>query len=312
MYTCSSQRNHKPKRTNNNYSILAGYYEKLFKSNMNVVMLLLLSLLSIVTFISKSTLAFQGFSILPKWNLDSNDFFKKKSNDKLRTIEIQDELIDAIRKQQQQQQGNENNLDDDRIRTLIQTLEQSEETIGNPAIAPEIYGRWRLLYSTNTDTSSPIQRTAFRQTNTIPIYQDIIIDESTKQLKVNQVIQFNDNFYLSVDALASTSEYPLAELTNRQTTGKIFGMNLLGVSLVNDDEIAQYIGGNIKPNSRIDFVFDEGNFYFNDQYKIPYPVPFRFPLLRDWVKGWIIITYLSPTLRIVRGNKGTTFVLIKE
>jgi hypothetical protein len=41
-------------------------------------------------------------------------------------------------------------------------------------------------------------------------------------------------------------------------------------------------------------------------------VPFRSPLFRDWVKGWIDITFLSDRLRISRGNKGTTFVLAKE
>jgi PAP_fibrillin len=60
------------------------------------------------------------------------------------------------------------------------------------------------------------------------------------------------------------------------------------------------------------FVFDEGNFLYKDSFKIPYPVPFRLPLFRDWVKGWIDVTYLSNRLRILSGNKGTTFVLIKE
>ena len=67
------------------------------------------------------------------------------------------------------------------------------------------------------------------------------------------------------------------------------------------------------PNARIDFVFDEGNFdLFNGKLKVPYPVPFRLPILRDAVKGWIDITWLSDRVRISRGNKGTTFVLLKE
>jgi hypothetical protein len=36
-------------------------------------------------------------------------------------------------------------------------------------------------------------------------------------------------------------------------------------------------------------------------------VPFR--LLGDEARGWLETTYLSPSLRISRGNKGTTFVL---
>ena len=46
--------------------------------------------------------------------------------------------------------------------------------------------------------------------------------------------------------------------------------------------------------------------------KAVYPVPFRLPVLRDAVKGWIDITYLSDRVRIARGNKGTTFILAKE
>jgi hypothetical protein len=46
-------------------------------------------------------------------------------------------------------------------------------------------------------------------------------------------------------------------------------------------------------------------------FKVPYPVPFK--LLGDEAKGWLDTTYLSPTgtLRISKGNKGTTFVLQK-
>ena len=110
-----------------------------------------------------------------------------------------------------------------------------------------------------------------------------------------------------MDALASTSQYPLPELTERKSTGKILGLNILGVSLVGEEALPDPD----RPDSRIDFVFDEGNFNFNGLI-IPYPVPFRLPILRDTVKGWIDITYLSDRLRISRGNKGTTFILVKE
>ena len=81
----------------------------------------------------------------------------------------------------------------------------------------------------------------------------------------------------------------------------------MGVSKVGEEALEDTEG----PGSRIDFVFDEGNFDFNG-FKIPYPVPFRLPIFRDAVKGWIDITYLSDRIRISRGNKGTTFVLMKE
>ncbi|MCD7447115.1 putative plastid-lipid-associated protein 12, chloroplastic [Datura stramonium] len=69
----------------------------------------------------------------------------------------------------------------------------------------------------------------------------------------------------------------------------------------------------IKDGKRILFQFDRAAFTFKFlPFKVPYPVPFR--LLGDEAKGWLDITYLSPSgnLRISRGNKGTTFVLQRE
>ena len=93
-------------------------------------------------------------------------------------------------------------------------------------------------------------------------------------------------------------------------------MNILGVSLVGKEAEPNPN----RPNSRIDFVFDNGSFDFGGMVQIPYPVPFRLPIMRDLVKGWIDITYMSNSesnsnrgiLRISRGNKGSTFVLVKE
>jgi len=175
-----------------------------------------------------------------------------------------------------------------------------------------------LIQTTNADTASPIQRKAV-DTTKFPIYQNIFLanndskDQERQQeqrLIVRQSVVFNKekNYVLNVDALASTSDYPLDELTERKGDGKILGLNILGVSKVGEE--AQQ--DDSRPDSRIDFVFDEGNFLIGDSIKIPYPVPFRLPILRDAVKGWIDITYLSDRIRISRGNKGTTFILIKE
>lgn len=190
--------------------------------------------------------------------------------------EIEDKLLDAI-----------GNLDgrlanSDEINSLVLALEEQERdsSIPQPAIASEVYGRWRLLYTTNAETASPIQRKAV-DTSKFPIYQDIIFNENN-QLVVSQVLKFSDRAELRVDALASTSAYPLPELTERKSTGKVLGLNILGVSLVGDEAEPDPT----RPDSRIDFVFDEGKFDLGNL-KIPYPVPFRSPLFRDWVKGWI-------------------------
>lgn len=210
--------------------------------------------------------------------------------------ELEDELIKSIQKRL----SNDNEVND-----LVQKLE-SVQSISEPAIAPEVYGRWKLLATTNVNTSSPIQRTAV-DAQKYKIYQDINVVKDEK-LVVSQVVEFGvAGNKLCVDALASTSAYPLDELTERKGSGKILGLNILGVSMVGD-EAKEDIN---RPNSRIKFVFDEGNFDFGGV-KVPYPVPFRLPVLRDAVKGWIDITYMSKRLRISRGNKGTTFILIKQ
>lgn len=114
---------------------------------------------------------------------------------------------------------------------------------------------------------------------------------------------------MCVNALGSTSAYPLVELTDRIGDGKILGTNLLGVSMIGQDADERPD----RPESRVRFVFDSGNFeFFNGRVVVPYPVPFRNPLFGDAVKGWIDITYLSDRVRISRGNKGTTFILMKE
>lgn len=64
----------------------------------------------------------------------------------------------------------------------------------------------------------------------------------------------------------------------------------------------------VQDEKRILFQFDRAAFSFKFlPFKVPYPVPFR--LLGDEAKGWLDITYLSPSgaIRIARGNKVRVF-----
>lgn len=243
-------------------------------------------------------------------------------------IELEDRLL-AILENCGSTSSNSNNkrLDiSNEVSSIVSLLEVSTRSIPRPAIAAQLYGRWKLLRTSNTDTASPIQRKAV-DTSKFDIYQDIIIvnendkDDVTRRfenedsssrtttsgLLIRQIVEFSNTNRLYVDALGSTSAYPLDELTDRIGDGTILGINILGVSMVGKDAIESN-----RPDSRIRFVFDQGKFdLFNGRLIIPYPVPFRNPLFRDAVKGWIDITYLSDRLRISRGNKGTTFILRK-
>mmetsp|Transcript_837 Transcript_837/g.757 ORF Transcript_837/g.757 Transcript_837/m.757 type:complete len:278 (-) Transcript_837:56-889(-) len=255
-----------------------------------------------------TTFGFQ--SLIPKFDLPKLEFpsFGKNSNggsggggggDKM----LEEELLVAIEKN-----GKDNRLNNnEEIDSIVTQLEENQSGIPEPAISSKVYGKWRLLHTTNADTSSPIQRKAV-DTTKFNIYQDIVVsEEDDKLLLVNQIVKFSDTAQLCVTALASTAAYPLEELSDREGTGKILGLNILGVSLIGEQAAEEPS----RPNSRINFVFDQGNFDFNGL-QIPYPVPFRIPLFRDAVKGWIDITYLSNNIRIARGNKGTTFILQKE
>mmetsp|Transcript_23423 Transcript_23423/g.32837 ORF Transcript_23423/g.32837 Transcript_23423/m.32837 type:complete len:270 (-) Transcript_23423:30-839(-) len=257
----------------------------------SILTIVLLQTCGVVVQASKSPpLAFQSFFQRPK---------SQKSTQTTGAIDLENQLLEAL--------DNQDRLSNsDQIASLVTQLEECGQGLPQPAIAPEVYGRWRLMQTTNADTASPIQRKAV-DTSKFPIYQDITVNEETQNLIVSQVVKFSDTNELKVDALASTSSYPLEELSEREGTGKIMGLNILGVSLVGEEAKPDPT----RPDSRINFVFDEGNFDFGGL-KVPYPVPFRLPLFRDAVKGWIDITYLSNRIRISRGNKGTTFVLVKE
>eukprot|EP00579_Thalassiosira_antarctica_P017189 CAMPEP_0201927850 /NCGR_PEP_ID=MMETSP0903-20130614/19620_1 /ASSEMBLY_ACC=CAM_ASM_000552 /TAXON_ID=420261 /ORGANISM="Thalassiosira antarctica, Strain CCMP982" /LENGTH=254 /DNA_ID=CAMNT_0048466143 /DNA_START=76 /DNA_END=836 /DNA_ORIENTATION=- len=211
-------------------------------------------------------------------------------------IDLEDRLLAAI-----EANGLDKRLDNsDEISSLVSQLESSQLSIPRPAVSPKVYGRWRLLQTTNADTASPIQRKAV-DTTKFDIFQDIVFaEDDPEKLMVRQIVKFSEKNELCVDALASTSAYPLPELTEREGTGKILGLNILGVSIVGDEAVEDPD----RPDIRIKFVFDEGRFDFGG-FIIPYPVPFRSPLFRDAVKGWIDITYLSDRIRISQGNKGT-------
>jgi hypothetical protein len=169
-----------------------------------------------------------------------------------------------------------------------------------PAASPLLDGRWRLLFTTRPGTASPIQR-AFTGVEAFKVYQEISLAHGSPA-RVDNVVEFGTVGSLRVEAEASTDRRPIPGFVPRRGSGLPFG--ILGVSATTSPA---------RPNLRVDFQFDNAAFYFNFlPFTLPYPVPFR--LLGDERKGWIDVTYLSPDgqFRLARGNKGTTFVLVRD
>ncbi|KAG5185119.1 hypothetical protein JKP88DRAFT_194746 [Tribonema minus] len=196
----------------------------------------------------------------------------------------------------------------ERVDSLIAELEASGG-VPDGACADSIDGVWRLLYTSTPGTASPIQR-SFVSVDAFSIYQNIALYGADAPATVANVVDFGARVgRLEVAALASTARRPLDGFVPRRGDGRILGLNVFGVSQTAEE------GAPRRPGARIDFKFDDAGFDLKLlPFRIPYPVPFR--ILGDEVKGWIDITYLSRQpeggLRIARGNKGTTFVLVRE
>ena len=212
--------------------------------------------------------------------------------------------------------------DERAIADAVTALERSGG-IASPATSDAIAGTWRLLYTSKSDfdvrnplgarvygtapgiegfftstfgdengrkmaagmdaggSSSPIQRTV-TSLEQFTIQQAIRLRRPEDgDDRVDQVVQFGDNGYLRLSAAASVD-----------------GVNT---------------------PSRIDFAFDLAYFEIKatplgplpfGPLRLPYPVPFK--LIGDEAKGWLDTTYLGRDVRISKGNKGTTFVLVRE
>lgn len=223
---------------------------------------------------------------------------KTKSSNSMAAKEQQ--LLDAIRGLSRREVQN-NAEQQSTVKSLIDELEKAKG-LRKATSTQEINGKWRLLYTSSDKTASPIQNT-FVGNKAFAVYQDI--DLQSTPATVTNVVDFGGKLgKLNVQALASTPANPIPGFVPRRGDGKFLGINILGISKTE-------VPTDSDPEDRIDFKFDNAGFDFSFvPFRLPYPVPFR--LLDDEVKGWLEVTYMSPRVRISRGNKGTIFVLEKE
>ena len=219
-----------------------------------------------------------------------------------RARQLEKELLEVFNSQSNSIQQEAKLADDvnDKLKGIVAGLEEAKG-IANPTRSDYLDGVWKLIYTSSPGTNSPIQRTVTAN-DRVSVYQVVTLKDTKQSFLPNRPVVSNvvcvgENVRLRISALGSTVDNPLVE--PRKGDGKVFGINLFGVSSSKAPR---------DPTERIDFAFQEALFEAKDSLlTIPYPVPFK--LLGDEAKGWIDNTYLSPNIRIARGNKGTLFVL---
>ncbi|KAL2651592.1 hypothetical protein R1flu_019720 [Riccia fluitans] len=111
--------------------------------------------------------------------------------------------------------------------------------------------------------------------------------------------------FVGVDAFTVFQEIALSDTTDPRVSNIVRASESIG-------ELKVQAAASRESGKRILFSFDQAAFDFKFlPFKVPYPVPFK--LLGDEAKGWLDTTYLSPsgTIRISKGNKGSTFILQK-
>lgn len=192
----------------------------------------------------------------------------------------------------------------------------------NDALGASFSGVWRLIYSTKSafDATAPLGR---REDNTAPGLEAVF------------KAAFGDGGGKGTDAAsaavtASSSPIQRAVLSNLTKGG--FAV-LQGVRLTGDatkhrvDQCVRFGDGygyfrlsasaSLEPESSprrgtINYKFDNAYVMLAKPFEVrlPYPVPFK--LLGDEAAGYLELKYASDRVRVVKGNKGTTFAFVRE
>lgn len=192
----------------------------------------------------------------------------------------------------------------------------------NDALGASFSGVWRLIYSTKSafDATAPLGR---REDNTAPGLEAVF------------KAAFGDGGGKGTDAAsaavtASSSPIQRAVLSNLTKGG--FAV-LQGVRLTGDatkhrvDQCVRFGDGygyfrlsasaSLEPESSprrgtINYKFDNAYVMLRKPFEVrlPYPVPFK--LLGDEAAGYLELKYASDRVRVVKGNKGTNFVFVRE
>lgn len=168
----------------------------------------------------------------------------------------------------------------------LQALPTTAATLDN------VKGSWRLLYTSKSDfdVTNPLGR---RVDGTAPGVEAVF-----------------DSLFSKPDAASSSSPVQrLVTSTGVKILQNVEDDRVDQIVLVNDANKFRLSASAEFDKGRLLYTFDLAYFQIGGV-RIPYPVPFK--LLGDEAKGWLDTIYVSPRLRVSKGNKGTTFILAKQ
>lgn len=179
------------------------------------------------------------------------------------------------------------------VHRLATELEASAPADADTNASPLLPGRWRVLYQgkpggdkveffsvkswqryLSGDGPSPIQNLVSGSSSVSRLYQVVQFDQGRDAGRILNVVDASPAAVVAIEA--SLEDKPQR--------------NRLGF---------RFSGGTILLRT-----------LWNATLSLPYPVPFE--LLGDNAKGWLQTDYITPRLRLSRGNKGSLFVLAPE
>lgn len=181
----------------------------------------------------------------------------------------------------------------EKVHELAMELEASSQNQDDTNDSPLLPGRWRVLYQGKPGTTTPFFSVESWQkylSGDGPSPIQNLVSGSGSVSRLYQVVQFGDD---------------------ARSTGRI--LNVVDASPAAVVAIEADLDGKPEAN-RLGFRFSGGSILlrtlWNGTLALPYPVPFD--LLGDNAKGWLQTNYLTGSLRLSRGNKGSLFVLAPE
>ena len=177
---------------------------------------------------------------------------------------------------------------------LVANLEGQKPTIAS------VKGDWDLLYTSKSefDPANPLGRRVDGTAPGIEKIFDVAFSQAEAVASSSPIQRF-------VTGLESVEIRQVVELDDAGT-GRVDQYVEAGENVVFRLSAS---GSFDEATGRLDFTFDDA-YLTAFGVRIPYPVPFR--LLGDEASGYLDTRYVSDTLRVSRGNKGTTFILRKR